>query len=160
IDEGLGAYVAGFAPVKARVGHENPNAADEEPKHAQHHDPVGNADEEETPWRLADTIDVRPCRCRRDEVQTGHKSAPVRFGVHGRIFALRSAPIGDIANPLPVGDGRSRPLHVRRWLVTIGSGVVRQQSTLLSRTPLESAGSAARSIRSAGETKSPLLMTI
>ena len=44
INEELCPYVASLTPVKARMRYENAHAAHEQPKHAQHDDPVSDTD--------------------------------------------------------------------------------------------------------------------
>src|SRR5271169_3986957 len=52
IDQGRGIEVAGFAPVQARVGYENTDAARKQGKYAERGDPMGDADNQETARRL------------------------------------------------------------------------------------------------------------
>jgi hypothetical protein len=45
--------VAGFAPVEARMGYEDPDATRKQGEYAQHGNPMRDADDQETKWRLS-----------------------------------------------------------------------------------------------------------
>jgi hypothetical protein len=53
VNEGRSTYVAGFAPVKARMGYEDADATRKQGEYAQHGNPMRDADDQETTWRLS-----------------------------------------------------------------------------------------------------------